>query len=90
MPKEIDGAALLYVAILFVRNITDIEWDDIGESGPAVLAMITMPLTYSISNGIALAFISYALIKLLTGQFSKTSPAIWVIAILSVISFAVA
>ena len=90
LPKEIDGAALLYVAILFVRNITDIEWDDIAESGPAVLAMITMPLTYSISNGIALAFISYALIKILTGKFNSTSPAIWVIAILSVASFAVA
>ena len=90
LPKEIDGAALLYVAILFVRNITDIEWDDIAESGPAVLAMITMPLTYSISNGIALAFVSYALIRLFTGKFSSTSPAIWVIAILSVISFAVA
>ena len=90
LPKEIDGAALLYVAILFVRNITDIEWDDIAESGPAVIAMITMPLTYSISNGIALAFVSYALIKILTGKFNSTSPAIWVIAILSVISFAVA
>ena len=90
LPKEIDGAALLYVAILFVRNITDIEWDDIAESGPAVLAMITMPLTYSISNGIALAFISYALIKIFTGKFNSTSPAIWVIAILSVASFAVA
>jgi AGZA family xanthine/uracil permease-like MFS transporter len=90
LPKEIDGAALLYVAILFVRNITDIEWDDIAESGPAVLAMITMPLTYSISNGIALAFIAYALIKIFTGKFSKTSPAIWVIAALSVLSFYVA
>ncbi len=90
LPKEIDGAALLYVAILFVRNITDIEWDDIAESGPAVLAMITMPLTYSISNGIALAFISYALIKIFTGKFNSTSPAIWVIAILSVVSFSVA
>tara|TARA_B100000579_G_scaffold418687_1_gene416523 strand:+ start:376 stop:1686 length:1311 start_codon:yes stop_codon:yes gene_type:complete len=90
LPKEIDGAALLYVSVLFVRNITDIEWDDIGESAPAVLAMISMPLTYSISNGIALAFISYALIRLFTGKFSSTSPAIWVIAILSVISFAVA
>ena len=90
LPKEIDGAALLYVAILFVRNITDIEWDDIAEAAPAVVAMITMPLTYSISNGIALAFISYALIKILTGKFAKTSPAIWVIAILSVISFYVA
>ena len=90
LPKEIDGAALLYVAILFVRNITNIEWDDIAEAAPAVVAMITMPLTYSISNGIALAFISYALIKILTGKFTKTSPAIWVIAILSVISFYVA
>ena len=90
LPKEIDGAALLYVAILFVRNITNIEWDDIGEAAPAVVAMITMPLTYSISNGIALAFISYALIKILTGKFNKTSPAIWVIAVLSVLSFYVA
>ena len=81
---------MLYVAILFVRNITDIEWDDIAESGPAVLAMITMPLTYSISNGIALAYIAYALIKIFTGKFSSTSPAIWFIAILSVISFSVA
>jgi len=87
LPKEIDGAALVYVAILFVRNITDIEWNDIAESGPAVLAMITMPLTYSISNGIALAFIAYALIKVLTGKFNTTSPAIWVIAILSFFSF---
>jgi len=68
LPKEIDGAALLYVAILFVRNIVDISWDDISESGPAVLAMIAMPLTYSISNGIALAFIAYALIKIFTGK----------------------
>ena len=90
LPKEIDGAALLYVAVLFVRNITDIEWNDIGESAPAILAMITMPLTYSISNGIALAFVSYALIRLFTGKASDTSPAIWVIAILSVVSFAVA
>lgn len=90
LPKEIDGAALLYVAILFARNITDIEWDDIAESAPAIVAMVTMPLTYSISHGIALAFISYALIKIFTGKFSSTSPAIWLIAIFTVTSFAVA
>jgi AGZA family xanthine/uracil permease-like MFS transporter len=90
LPKEIDGAALLFVSVLFVRNITDIKWDDISESAPAVLAMIAMPLTYSISNGIALSFIAYALIKIFTGKFSTTSPAIWVIAALSVASFYVA
>jgi len=89
LPKEIDGAALIYIATLFVRNITDIEWDDIAEAGPAVLAMIAMPFTYSISHGIALAFISYAAVKICTGKFD-ISPAIWVIAALSVLSFAVA
>ena len=90
LPKEIDGAALLYVAVLFIRNLTDIDWNDIAESAPAVLAFIAMPLTYSISHGIALSFIAYALIKIFTGKFSSTSPAIWLIAVLSVGSFAVA
>jgi AGZA family xanthine/uracil permease-like MFS transporter len=89
LPKEIDGAALVYIATLFVRNIVDIEWEDAAEAGPAVLAMIAMPFTYSISHGIALAFISYAAIKILTGKMD-ISPAIWVIAALSVVSFAVA
>ena len=89
LPKEVDAAALIYISTLFVRNIKDIEWDDIGEAGPAVLAMIAMPFTYSISNGIALAFVSYALIKIFTGKFNETSPAIWVIAALSIVSFLV-
>jgi AGZA family xanthine/uracil permease-like MFS transporter len=89
LPKEIDGAALVYVAVLFVRNIVDIEWDDIAEAAPAVLAMMAMPLTYSISNGIAMAFITYAAIKILSGKVEGVSPAIWLVAILSVISFTV-
>ena len=89
LPKEVDAAALIYISTLFVRGIKDIEWDDIGEAGPAVLAMIAMPFTYSISNGIALAFVSYAAIKICTGK-TDVSPAIWVIAILSLISFLVA
>ena len=89
LPKQIDGAALVYVAVLFVRNIVDIEWNDIAESAPAVLAMITMPLTYSISHGIALAFISYAAIKILTGKSAGVNPAIWLVAVLSILSFTV-
>jgi AGZA family xanthine/uracil permease-like MFS transporter len=51
--------------------------------------MIAMPFTYSISHGIALAFISYAAVKVCTGK-TDVSPAIWVIAIASLISFVVA
>ena len=89
LPKQIDGAALLYVSTFFIKNIVDLEWDDISEYGPAMVAMITMPLTYSISHGIALAFITYALVKLLTGKIQGVSPAIWLVAILSVISFSI-
>ena len=90
LPKEIDAAALIYVAVLFLRNITDISWDQIEEAAPACLAMIAMPLTYSISHGIAVAFIAYAAIKICSGDVAKVNPAIWVISVLSVISFAVA
>ncbi len=89
IPKQVDGAALIFVALLFVKNIVDIDWKDISETAPAVICMIAMPLTYSISNGIALAFVTYALIKIFTGQFSKVSPAMWVVAILSAINLAI-
>ena len=51
--------------------------------------MIAMPFTYSISNGIALAFVSYALIKIFTGKFNDTSHAICIVAALSIVSFIV-
>ena len=86
IPKQVDGAALIFIAIIFVKNIVDVEWNDMAEAGPAVLAMIAMPLTYSISNGIAIAFVSYALIKIFTGKVEGVSPAIWIVAILSALN----
>jgi len=87
LPKQIDGAALVYVSTFFLRNITDVDWDDIGEYAPSVIAMVAMPVTYSISHGIALGFISYALIKIFTGKAKGVSTAIWLVAILGLISF---
>jgi AGZA family xanthine/uracil permease-like MFS transporter len=86
IPKQIDAAVLIFVSILFLQNLKDIEWDDITESGPAALAAITMAYTYSISHGIAVAFVAYALIKIFTGKIKGVSPAIWIVAILSAIS----
>jgi len=87
LPKQIDGAALVYVSTFFLRNITEIDWDDIGEYAPAVITMVAMPVTYSISHGIALGFVSYALVKIFTGKAKGVSPAIWMVAILGLISF---
>ena len=86
IPKQIDAAVLIFISIIFLQNLKDIEWNDIAESGPAVLAALTMAFTYSISNGIAIAFVAYALIKICTGKMSGVSAAIWIVAVLSAIN----
>ena len=86
IPKQIDAAVLIFVSILFLQNLKDIEWDDITESGPAALAAMTMAYTYNISHGIAVAFVAYALIKIFTGKIKGVSPAIWIVAVLSAIN----
>ena len=81
--------ALVFIATYFLRNLKDIDWDDVSEYTPAVLAAIVMPLTYSIAYGIALGFIAYTLIKLLTGQSNALNAGIWTVSIFSVVYFIV-
>ena len=63
VPAFATAPALLFVACLMMRELIDIDWDDITEAAPAALTAIMMPFTYSIANGLAFGFISYALIK---------------------------
>ena len=60
IPAYASAAALLYVACVMARGLAEIDWDDITEYAPAVVAAVTMPLTYSIATGIGLGFITYA------------------------------
>ncbi|TAL94781.1 MAG: NCS2 family permease, partial [Paraburkholderia sp.] len=55
-------------------------WDDATEVVPAALTTLLMPFTYSIANGVAFGFISYAGLKLLTGQARQVKPVVWIIA----------
>ncbi|MTH63837.1 NCS2 family permease [Paracoccus shanxieyensis] len=88
VPAYATAPALLYVACLMVREFEDIAWSDVTESAPAVLTALMMPFTYSIANGLAFGFVSYALIKLATGRAREVHPATWVVAALFVIRFA--
>ncbi|GHG33213.1 NCS2 family permease [Paracoccus aerius] len=88
VPAYATAPALLYVATLMVRELSEIEWEDVTESAPAVLTALVMPFTYSIANGLAFGFISYAVIKLLTGKASQVHAATWIVAALFVIKFA--
>jgi AGZA family xanthine/uracil permease-like MFS transporter len=64
----ITAPALVLVGAMMLRNVTKIDWNDATESVPAFLTLIGIPLSYSIADGLALGFISYPLIKLLTGR----------------------
>ncbi len=89
IPAYASAAALLYVACVMARGLAEIDWEDITEYAPAVVAAITMPLTYSIATGIGLGFITYAVVKVLAGKITEASPAVLVLAVLFVIKFAV-
>jgi AGZA family xanthine/uracil permease-like MFS transporter len=89
IPAYASAAALLYVACVMARGLAEIEWDDITESAPAVVAAVTMPLTYSIATGIGLGFITYALAKIIAGKFAEAKPAVLVLAAIFAIKFAI-
>ncbi len=89
IPAYASAAALLFVACVMARGLAEMDWEDITEYAPAVIAAVTMPLTYSIATGIGLGFITYALAKILAGKFSEAHPAVVVLAILFGIKFAV-
>jgi AGZA family xanthine/uracil permease-like MFS transporter len=80
VPAYATAPALFYVSCLMLREMVDISWDDHTESVPAVVTALLMPFTYSIANGIAFGFISYAGLKLLTGRAREVAPIVWIIA----------
>lgn len=64
----ITAPALVVVGTMMLRNVTKIDWEDYSETIPAFLVIVGIPLTYSIADGIALGFISYPIIKFLSGR----------------------
>jgi len=88
VPAYATAPALCYVAVLMTRGLAEVEWDDLTEAAPAVMGALTMPFTYSIADGIAFGFISYALVKLLAGRAREVKPAVWIIAVLWILKLA--
>ena len=79
--------ALIVVGTMMVRGIRRIEWDDPTEAIPAFLTILLMPLTVSITEGIAFGFISFATLKLLTGRAAETEWLIFLFAGLFLIRY---
>ena len=87
IPAAATAPALIYVGVLMLKNFTKVDMNDLRSSVPAFLALIMMPLTYSIANGIGIASIAYVLITIFTGEFKKKDIPVTVIAILFVCKF---
>lgn len=88
VPSYATAPALLYVAGLMMRELTEVEWEDLTEAAPAALTALAMPFTYSIANGLAFGFITYVVMKLFTGKWKDIHPATALVAALFVIRFA--
>ena len=68
VPAYATAPALLYVAILMLRSLAELDWNDLTESAPAVCCVTVMAFTFSIADGIAFGVIGHVALKLLTGQ----------------------
>lgn len=88
VPKEATAPALVLVGYLMYRVAEEINWSDFETSGPALLTMVLMPFTYSITNGVGWGFLTYAAIKLLRGKANQVHPLMWVVCIAFAIYFA--
>lgn len=82
IPAAAYAAALIYVGILMIGCVKDIDWDDSAVALPAFLTMTMMPFTYNISYGIAFGLISYIAVKSFSGRIKDISVGTWIIAVL--------
>ena len=87
IPAAATSAALIYVGVLMVANLKNIDFTDLTQVLPTALMLISMPISSSIGHGIGLGMISYAAIKLLTGKGKEVSVVTYVISVIFLIKF---
>ena len=81
IPAYATAGAIFYVAVLMMATLKDIAWSDLTEAAPVVVVLLFTPLTYSVADGIALGFITFTSVKLLTGRYAEVSIPVWVLTI---------
>ena len=87
IPPIATAPALILVGALMIVVVRQIHWDDLTEAIPAFLTMLAMPLTFSIANGLALGFICYPILKVLTGRWREASPLVYLLAALFILRY---
>jgi AGZA family xanthine/uracil permease-like MFS transporter len=90
IPAVATAPVLVLVGVFMVNPLMKISWGDFEEAIPAFLALILIPLTYSITQGIVWGFLTFTVIKVLRGKTNEISPTLWVIDVFAVLSLVLA
>lgn len=85
VPPYAAAGALIYVGVLMTSSLARVNWQDLTESVPAFITAVMMPFSFSITEGIALGFISYCVMKIGTGRLRDLSPCVVLVALLFVL-----
>ena len=85
VPDYAAAPALIMVGLFMMKEVKKIDFMNLGEAFPAFIIMVMIALSYSISTGLAFGFISFVLIKMASGRARDIKPAMWIIAILSIL-----
>ena len=88
VPLEVAAAALVVVGAMMMAQIREIKFTKFAVALPAFLTIVTMPLSYSIANGIGVGFVSWAVIGAASGKAKKIHPLMWVVTVGFVVYFA--
>lgn len=83
----VTAPALIIVGSMMMRTVVKINWEDPSEYIPAFLTLIGMPLTYSIADGLAFGFISYPIVKLISGKGKEVSWLCYLLALLFILRY---
>ncbi|KJR48876.1 Xanthine/uracil/thiamine/ascorbate permease family protein [Desulfosporosinus sp. I2] len=87
IPGQATAPVLILVGVLMMSEVTQIKFDDFTEAFPAFMTIVMMPLTFSIAQGLAFGFMSYTIIKLVTGKFKDNNAVTYVLTGLFIIHF---
>lgn len=87
VPTQATAPALIFVGIMMLANLKEIHWGDLSEAIPAFFASLFMAYCYSVSYGIAFGFISYCLVKLVSGKSKEVHPILWITSGLFILNF---
>jgi AGZA family xanthine/uracil permease-like MFS transporter len=87
IPAYATAGALIYAAMLMMSGMAHIDWKDHTNTIPAIITAIMMPLTFSVTDGLALGFITFVVIKLGTGKHQEISASIYVLAVICIAKF---